>query len=54
MELVLCPILSWSELGTWNALLETLVELGLTDERQHTIDSAQFVVIVMPRAQWER
>ena len=29
----------WAEQGVWNALLETLVELGLTDDWQHMIDS---------------
>ncbi len=29
----------WAEQGVWNALLETLVELGLTDNWQHMIDS---------------
>lgn len=28
----------WAELGVWDALLETLVELGLTDDWQHMID----------------
>lgn len=30
----------WAEQGVWDALLETLVELGLTDDWQHMIDSA--------------
>lgn len=29
----------WAEQGVWDALLETLVELGLTDDWQHVIDS---------------
>lgn len=29
----------WAEQGIWDALLETLVELGLTDDWQHMIDS---------------
>lgn len=29
----------WAEQDVWDALLETLVELGLTDDWQHTIDS---------------
>ena len=29
----------WAERGVWDALLETLVELGLTDDWQHMIDS---------------
>lgn len=29
----------WTEQGVWDALLETLVELGLTDDWQHMIDS---------------
>lgn len=29
----------WAEQGVWDALLETLVELGLTDDLQHMIDS---------------
>ncbi|GAA5063147.1 IS5 family transposase [Erythrobacter westpacificensis] len=29
----------WAEQGVWDALLQTLVELGLTDDWQHTIDS---------------
>ena len=29
----------WAEHGVWDALLETLVELGLTDNWQHMIDS---------------
>ncbi|GLR46259.1 hypothetical protein GCM10007880_67770 [Mesorhizobium amorphae] len=29
----------WVEQGVWDALLETLVELGLTDDWQHVIDS---------------
>lgn len=31
--------LRWAEQGVWDALLETLVELGLTDDWQHMIDS---------------
>ena len=29
----------WSEQGVWDAMLDTLVELGLTDDWQHMIDS---------------
>ena len=29
----------WAEQGVWDALLETLIELGLTDDWQHMIDS---------------
>jgi transposase len=29
----------WAEHGVWDALLETLVGLGLTDDWQHMIDS---------------
>jgi transposase len=29
----------WAEQGIWDALLETLVELGLTDDWRHMIDS---------------
>ncbi len=29
----------WAEQGVWDALLETLVELGLTDDWQHMLDS---------------
>lgn len=29
----------WAEQGVWDALLETLVELGLTDDWQHMVDS---------------
>ena len=29
----------WAGQGVWDALLETLVELGLTDDWQHMIDS---------------
>jgi transposase len=29
----------WAEQGIWDAMLETLVELGLTDDWQHMIDS---------------
>ena len=28
----------WAEQGVWDALLETLVELGLTDDWQHMLD----------------
>jgi transposase len=30
---------SWAEQGVWEALLETLVELGAADDWQHMIDS---------------
>jgi transposase len=29
----------WAEQGVWDALLQTLVELGLTDDWQHMIDT---------------
>lgn len=29
----------WAEQGVWDALLESLVELGLSDDWQHMIDS---------------
>ncbi|MEO9735455.1 MAG: IS5 family transposase [Roseobacter sp.] len=29
----------WAEQGVWDELLETLVDLGLTDDWQHMIDS---------------
>ncbi len=29
----------WAEQGVWDALLETLVDLGLTDNWRHMIDS---------------
>jgi transposase len=29
----------WAEQGVWDAILETLVNLGLTDNWQHMIDS---------------
>jgi transposase len=29
----------WAEQGVWHALVETLVELGLTDNWQHMIDA---------------
>jgi len=29
----------WAEQGVWDALLETLVEFGMTDDWQHMIDS---------------
>jgi transposase len=29
----------WAEQGVWDALLETLVELGLTDNWQHMIET---------------
>lgn len=29
----------WAAQGVWNAMLETLVDLGLTDDWQHMIDS---------------
>ena len=29
----------WAEQGVWDAMLETLVDLGLTDNWQHMIDS---------------
>ena len=32
----------WAELGVWGAMLATLVDLGLTDDWQHMIDSTTF------------
>lgn len=29
----------WAEQGVWDALLQTLVDMGLTDDWQHMIDS---------------
>jgi|TARA_R100000455_G_C6178281_1_gene57082 transposase len=29
----------WAEQGVWDAILETLVQMGLTDDWQHMIDS---------------
>ncbi len=29
----------WAEQGVWDALLQTLADLGLTDEWQHMLDS---------------
>lgn len=29
----------WAEQGVWDAILETLVDLGLTDNWQHMVDS---------------
>ena len=29
----------WAEQGVWDALLQTLVDLGLTDDWQHMVDS---------------
>ena len=29
----------WAQQGVWDAVLETLVELGLTDDWKHMIDS---------------
>jgi transposase len=31
----------WAEQGVWDALLQTLVDLGLTDDWQHMIDSTR-------------
>lgn len=39
----------WAEQGVWDALLETLVDLGLTDDWQHMIDMHH-----CPRAQSSR
>nr|ARW77712.1 transposase [Zymomonas mobilis subsp. mobilis] len=36
----------WAEQGVWDALPETLVDLGLTDDWQHMIDST---IICYPR-----
>ncbi|BCI68680.1 hypothetical protein AAJCM20276_33040 [Acetobacter aceti] len=30
----------WAEQGVWDTLLQTLVDLGLTDDWQHMLDSA--------------
>ena len=29
----------WAEQGVWDALLQTLVDLGLSDDWQHMVDS---------------
>lgn len=29
----------WAEQGVWDALLQSLVDLGLTDDWQHMVDS---------------
>ncbi len=39
MEFRLRRFRRWAEQGVWDALLETLVELGLTDNWQHMIDT---------------
>lgn len=41
----------WAEQGVWDALLETLVELGLTDDWQHMIDVPRFAATLRLRAQ---
>jgi transposase len=33
-----------AEQGVWDALLQTLVDLGLTDDGQHMIDSIRYLV----------
>src|SRR5665213_2274899 len=40
----------WAEQGVWDALLETLVDLGLTDNWQHMIDSTTAVSYTHLRA----
>lgn len=40
-----------AEQGVWDALLETLVELGLTDDWQHMIDSTTVRATAKQRAQ---
>ena len=39
---VYVPLRRWAEQGLWDALLQTLVDPGLTDGWQHMIDSAAF------------
>ncbi|MEW4457847.1 hypothetical protein AB1K42_07105 [Roseibium algicola] len=39
MELGLCPVSQVAEQGVWDRLLETLVDLGLTDDWRHMIDN---------------
>lgn len=39
VELCLCAVPALGGARVWDALLETLVELGLTDHWQHMIDS---------------
>ncbi len=39
MDSVYVRFRRWAEQGVWDALLETLVELGLTDDWQHMIDT---------------
>ena len=38
---VYVPVRRWAEQGVWDALLQTLVDLGLTDDWQHMIDSTR-------------
>lgn len=38
-KLVHVRLRRWAEQGVWDAMLETLVELGLTDDWQHMVDS---------------
>ncbi|WP_231627050.1 transposase, partial [Novosphingobium sp. AAP83] len=38
-NLVYARFRRWAEQGVWDALLQTLVDLGLTDDWQHMIDS---------------
>ncbi|MBB3454363.1 transposase [Rhizobium sp. BK313] len=40
----------WADQGVWDALLEALVELGLTDDWQHMIDSTTVEATLRRRA----
>ncbi|WFU06280.1 transposase (plasmid) [Rhizobium sp. CB3171] len=40
----------WAEQGVWDALLETLIELGLTDNWQHRLTAPRFAAIRRQRA----
>ena len=44
----------WAEQGVWDALLQTLVDLGLTDDWQHMIDSTSARGHVSPRQRAEK
>jgi transposase len=41
----------WAEQGVWDALLQTLVDLGLTDDWQHMIDSTSVRAMSRLRAE---
>jgi transposase len=41
----------WAEQGVWDALLQTLVDLGPTDDWQHMIDSTRFAAMSRQRAE---